>query len=134
MTTQHTPGPWQINHRAPDQICDADGEVRGCAPIAIMCGPISERKANAALIVRAPEMVAEIARLQAQVDGLRSGLDVWSATAGRAQARATDLQAQVDALADVAEKYLEWVKPMIKDPGMVVIEGAAIAALSAVGR
>lgn len=55
--------------------------------------------AGPGLHLRCAEAAAEIARLQAQVAGLRSGLDVWSATAGRAQARATELQAQVVKLA-----------------------------------
>ena len=48
----HTPAPWQINHNRPAQVCDADGQVRGCSPIARCAGTTSaECHANAARIV-----------------------------------------------------------------------------------
>lgn len=55
---------------------------------------------------RFPE--AEIGRLQAHVDGLRSGLDVWADTAGRAQKHAAELQAQVDALAGALQAIRQY--------------------------
>jgi hypothetical protein len=61
--SQHTPGPWQVNHWDKTQVCDADGEVRGCAPIAYCEGSMAERKANARLIAAAPELLAALQKL-----------------------------------------------------------------------
>jgi len=50
----HTKLPWQINQFDQLQICDSDGEKRGCAPICEMTfGSHAERKANAKFIVLA---------------------------------------------------------------------------------
>lgn len=57
MNEHHTPSPWQINHHNPDQVCDADGEVRGCSPIATLHGTARERRANGRLIVTAPRLL-----------------------------------------------------------------------------
>jgi hypothetical protein len=51
MSGQHTPEPWQVNHGDKGQVCDADGERRGCAPIAHCAGSAAEKRANAARIV-----------------------------------------------------------------------------------
>jgi hypothetical protein len=51
MTTSHTTTPWQINHNDLSQVCDADGEIRGCAPIATIIGTRRERYANTARII-----------------------------------------------------------------------------------
>lgn len=61
MEAKFTPGPWQHNHLDFLQICDADGEVRGCAPIAHIAGgkngeTRAEARANARLIAAAPDM------------------------------------------------------------------------------
>lgn len=53
MEMPNTKTPWQVNSRDPSQVCDADGEVRGCAPIATMHGTAAEKRANAKFIVRA---------------------------------------------------------------------------------
>jgi hypothetical protein len=67
---KHTPGPWQVNHEDPTQVCDADGEVRGCSPIAhCTVGTMAERKANAKLIAAAPEMLAALLAMQAFIEG-----------------------------------------------------------------
>ena len=64
--SKHTPGPWQVNHWDKFQVCDADGEVRGCSPIALCVeGTPAERAANAKLIAAAPALLAA---LQAIVD------------------------------------------------------------------
>lgn len=63
MKTNFTKGPWQINDRDPSQICDSDGDVRGCAPIATVHGTAAEQKANAALIVSAPELYEALSRV-----------------------------------------------------------------------
>lgn len=60
MNAKHTPGPWQINHHKPFQVCDADGEVRGCSPIAVMHGSVAEKTYNARLIAAAPELLAAL--------------------------------------------------------------------------
>lgn len=52
MNTKHTPGPY----RDLFQVCDADGEKRGCAPIAIMRGTTAEKRANVRLIAAAPDL------------------------------------------------------------------------------
>jgi len=65
MTTKHTPGPWQVNHNNPHQVCDSDGEKRGCSPIAVTHGTLKESKANARLIAALPDLLAA---LQAIVD------------------------------------------------------------------
>lgn len=62
MDAKHTPGPWQVNHGDQFQVCDADGKVRGCSPIATMHGSASEKRANARLIAAAPELL-EVAQL-----------------------------------------------------------------------
>lgn len=59
--TQHTPGPWQHTRGDFLSICDSDGVKRGCAPIARIAGGYNaetraEARANARLIVKAPEM------------------------------------------------------------------------------
>lgn len=92
--TQHTSGKLQINHADPLQICDTDGEVRGCAPVARMAefGSVSERRANARRLVAAwnafegldteliesmvnvPEFFFKQIGLLAQRDELLSGL------------------------------------------------------------
>jgi len=55
-----TPGPWQVNHSDPLQVCDTDGDVRGCSPIATTHGPRVEAKANARLIAAAPELLEAV--------------------------------------------------------------------------
>jgi len=67
MSTQHTPGPWQIGNFDPNTVFDCDGEKRGCSPIATMQGTAAERKANARLIAAAPDLL----------DALVKMLDVW---------------------------------------------------------
>lgn len=53
MSAKHTQVPWQVNHRDKSQVCDADGEVRGCAPIALcQGGTLGENRANARRIVQ----------------------------------------------------------------------------------
>ena len=43
MNTNHTPLPWQVNSTDKFQVCDSDGEVRGCATINARCPlPIGE--------------------------------------------------------------------------------------------
>ena len=59
--TKFTPGPWQVAFRGSLQVCDCDGEVRGCAPIANIVQshgpkPSAEDRANAHLIAAAPEL------------------------------------------------------------------------------
>lgn len=63
MNTKFTKGPWQINDRDPSQICDSDGDGRGCAPIVNVRGTAAEQKANAALIASAPELYEALAML-----------------------------------------------------------------------
>lgn len=52
----HTPGPWQVNHNDPFQVCDAC-DARGCGPIATMLGTAAEKRANARLIAAGPELL-----------------------------------------------------------------------------
>ena len=63
--SQHTPGPWQVNHFDQTQVCDSDGESRGCSPIAFVApiGPLVERKANARLISAAPDLLDALQHL-----------------------------------------------------------------------
>jgi hypothetical protein len=70
----HTPGPWQVNFRDDTQVCDADGEVRGCAPIAFCKGSHHEARSNARLIAAAPDLLAalEALRLAREQDKYRS--------------------------------------------------------------
>lgn len=63
MTTTYTPGPWQVNSFDPLQVCDADGERRGCAPIATTHGRAAEARANARLIASAPALLEALAAL-----------------------------------------------------------------------
>ena len=60
---KHTPGPWQVNNNDPLQVCDSDGEKRGCSPIANTRGKRGEAKANARLIAAAPELLAALESL-----------------------------------------------------------------------
>lgn len=66
----HTPGPWQVNHRNPFQVCDADGEVRGCAPIATVAaiGSLRECRANVRVIAAAPKMLAALQECAAALE------------------------------------------------------------------
>lgn len=60
MSAQHTPGPWQVNHSNPHQVCDCDGEKRGCSPIASTHAagdPAGTAAANARLIAAAPDLL-----------------------------------------------------------------------------
>jgi hypothetical protein len=50
-TMTHTKEPWQVNFSDPTQICDCDGENRGCAPIAVMADGDDDAEANARRIV-----------------------------------------------------------------------------------
>ncbi len=57
---KHTPGPWQVNHNDPLHVCDADGESRGCSPIAFVQVANDGRwaaRANARLIAAAPDLL-----------------------------------------------------------------------------
>jgi hypothetical protein len=81
MGAKHTPGPWQVNHDDPTQVCDADGEVRGCSPIAYCTvGTMDERKANAKLIAAAPRMVKALQQcmreFEAYYNSPGSGIDL----------------------------------------------------------
>lgn len=69
--SKHTPGPWQVNHSDPTQVCDTDGEQRGCAPLALAVGEtIKERTANARLIAAAPDLLEALQELlEAEVLG-----------------------------------------------------------------
>ncbi len=70
MTT-HTPGPWQVTHEDPTQVCDSDGEMRGCSPIAqCTVGTKRERKANARLIAAAPELLDALRKLAKLYDAM----------------------------------------------------------------
>jgi hypothetical protein len=61
---RHTPGPWQVNHRDHFQVCDADGEVRGCSEVAYCSvGTFAERAANACLIAAAPDLLAALQQI-----------------------------------------------------------------------
>lgn len=61
---KHTPGPWQVNHNDPTQVCDSDGAIRGCAPVAqCSVGTAAERKANARLIAAAPSMLVALQQI-----------------------------------------------------------------------
>jgi hypothetical protein len=89
---KHTPGPWQVNHNDPTQVCDADGVVRGCAPVAhCSIGTASERKANARLIAAAPDLLKALIDLvgtmcSASGSDLEDDLDAIDARVGDARA------------------------------------------------
>jgi hypothetical protein len=74
MTTTHTPGPWQVNSNDPLHVCDADGESRGCSPIAFVQVGNDGRwtaKANARLIAAAPELLERLEELLEYSENLR---------------------------------------------------------------
>lgn len=71
--TQHTPGPWQVNSFDPLQICDTDGEWRGCAPIATTHGNAAEARANARLIAAAPALLAALQTARNVLAGIATG-------------------------------------------------------------
>lgn len=58
--SKHTPGPWQVGNFNKDMICDCDGEIRGCSPIAYVEGTAAEKKANARLIASSPDLLAAL--------------------------------------------------------------------------
>jgi hypothetical protein len=64
MSTQHTTGPWQVNHADRTQVCDSDGDVAGCAPIAYIARRNArgrgEDYANTRLSAAAPDMLAAL--------------------------------------------------------------------------
>ena len=75
--SKHTPGPWTVTHEDDFDglVIEAAGREGEYVPVA--CVPVDyddrlEREANAALIVRAPEMAAEIERLNAEVERLKA--------------------------------------------------------------
>jgi hypothetical protein len=74
MSVQHTPGPWQVNSNDPLHVCDADGESRGCSPIAFVQVGNDGRwtaKANARLIAAAPELLERLEELLEYSENLR---------------------------------------------------------------
>jgi hypothetical protein len=74
MSMQHTPGPWQVNSNDPLHVCDADGESRGCSPIAFVQVGNDGRwtaKANARLIAAAPELLERLEELLEYSENLR---------------------------------------------------------------
>jgi hypothetical protein len=76
----HTPGPWQVNSNDPLHVCDADGESRGCSPIAFVQVGNDGRwaaKANARLIAAAPELLERLEELLEYSENLR-GSGVYS--------------------------------------------------------
>ena len=84
--SKHTPGPWTVTHEDDFDglVIEAAGREGEYVPVA--CVPVDyddrlEREANAALIVRAPEMAAEIERLTARVEELDNALSgvLWMA-------------------------------------------------------
>lgn len=60
--SEHTPGPWQIVNNRPLEIFDENG-----TPIARM-RVVDGEEANAKLIARAPEMLAELERVKKDFD------------------------------------------------------------------
>ena len=75
--SKHTPGPWTVTHEDDFDglVIEAAGREGEYVPVA--CVPVDyddrpEREANAALIARAPEMAAEIERLNAEVERLKA--------------------------------------------------------------
>lgn len=76
MTTQHTPGPWIYRPAKLDgitDICRANESPTSERSIASAYG--SNREANAALIARAPELLAQNAELIAALQRIASGLE-----------------------------------------------------------
>ena len=72
MEAKHTQGLLQVNHSNPDQVCDCDGEQRGCAPVAFMQGVSgSERRANARRLVACWNACIDLSTEQIeQINGL----------------------------------------------------------------
>ena len=70
---KHTPGPWQVSGSSivAGEICIAAIEDDGGYE-----APYDEREANAALIARAPELLAENAALKADNERLRGELKI----------------------------------------------------------
>lgn len=86
--SKHTPGPWTVTHEDDFDglVIEAAGREGEYVPVA--CVPVDyddrpEREANAALIVRAPEMAAEIERLNARVKVLEKSLGFADLTISR---------------------------------------------------
>lgn len=71
MTAKHTPGPWKIreltceDHRGMGWVEDANGRDIACCGAAELW--LYENRANAALIARAPELLAENDKLKEQL-------------------------------------------------------------------
>jgi len=94
----HTPGPWSLDSDLADDrvsvfgASDASGDQTLIA--AVWAGfDKNESSANAALIARAPEMAAEIARLELGLDAARSSAKTWLKAARKAEAEIAHLTA-----------------------------------------
>jgi hypothetical protein len=90
--SSHTPGPWPVPHFATGHGCDcryilAGEHMGGIAEVYVDngkkvsdggndCPPIEEAKANARLIAAAPELLAALKRIVAEVDRPQTGAPV----------------------------------------------------------
>lgn len=88
MKAKHTPGPWQVKHFNPTEVCDCDGEVRGCSGIARTStnSPMAERLANAKLIAAAPDLLASLRECESilRILGYVNGADIAKAAIDKA--------------------------------------------------
>lgn len=87
MSNNHTPGPWHV------QGCGIVSMNDNIAHVARLPGEenhpsvLAERKANAALIASAPELLAALSQLLIEVDDMTARVG-WSGNGGRKMARA----------------------------------------------
>ena len=88
MKVKHTPGPWQVRHFNPTEVCDCDGEIRGCSGIARTStnSPMPERVANAKLIAAAPDLLAALQQCESvlRITGYANAADIAQAAIDKA--------------------------------------------------
>jgi hypothetical protein len=103
----HTKEPWQVNFSDSTQICDCDGESRGCAPIAVMADGDDDAEANARRIVAC---VNACAGLGTEALDSRFGIarEMWEVADDRL-ARIHMVVRQRDKLLEASKTALDWI-------------------------
>ena len=75
MTTNHTPGPWAVGEAARYSVWAGNKQVASCrwllddGNFAPECAGDYEGRANAALIAAAPDLLAALREMLAELDG-----------------------------------------------------------------
>lgn len=100
MSTEHTPGPWHVTADYCGALAVNDHlQFPSEFPVALIGGPLADKRANARLIAAAPDLLAALERVEnrltmaarafygaGRAKDLRAALDNWIADAETARA------------------------------------------------